>query len=156
MRPTISEQLVGMAEILRSQIQPALSGPFPVSQVEAIADTLDEIAHRWGDIVSQLSGDNAALVALLSRIGPSLARSTRPEIASLGDRVAGASSDIESRNELRFDPLHEQNLLLRATLQEVIVALDGDQAPTAELMQAQQEIRTYLRARLEELTPEAN
>lgn len=69
MRPTVEEQLRGVARILREVVAPAVDGDYPSDMVRDAAATLDLVAKGWSDVPAYLAWDAARSAELLRAAG---------------------------------------------------------------------------------------
>jgi hypothetical protein len=95
-RPTLSEQLAGVARILAQIVAPAIHDPYPADVLGGLIATLDAIAASWTDIPAYLAWDAAEMVAVLSALGDGLDADRRGALAALADDVGGDPFDIQA------------------------------------------------------------
>ena len=101
MRPTVTEQLDGVCDILDEQIGPALSAPHHRETLRNLVANLRMLSRSWPRLLPFLLWDNDETAALLARAGNTADAALGARIDALlaarpdgGDPLA-----VESRNE---------------------------------------------------------
>jgi hypothetical protein len=77
MRPTVSEQLEGIRQILADVVAPEITDPYPAAVLAGALATLDMLAVGWADVPAFLRWDadaTAAVLALINVSAPAMPR----------------------------------------------------------------------------------
>lgn len=69
MHPTISEQLHGLARILRDVVAPDLTSSYPTEILDGVVATLDMLGDTWAALPHYLLEDAAATGEVLRLVG---------------------------------------------------------------------------------------
>jgi len=69
MRPTVSEQLTGIAHILAEVVAPEITDPYPAAVLAGARATLELLARAWTDVPAFLCWDARAGAAVLALVG---------------------------------------------------------------------------------------
>jgi len=69
MRPTVSEQLVGLRQVLADVVSPLVTDAYAADVLAGALDVLDVLAEGWADVPGFLRWDSAATVDVLRLAG---------------------------------------------------------------------------------------
>ena len=114
MRPTIGEQLSGVARILAEVIAPALDDPYPADIIGGLIATLDAIAAAWADVPAYLAWDADETLAVLAAAAADLDDAHREALDALTRGRTGEVPDIRN--------LEDRHRAVRALLADVVAA----------------------------------
>jgi hypothetical protein len=120
-RPTVGEQLAGVARILADVIAPAVHDPYPADVLGGLIATVDALADAWTEVPAFLAWDAGRTIAVLSALGDRLDAETRQALGALGDGGARDPLDIRA--------LEDRHRALQALLADAVAAgLPADDA----------------------------
>lgn len=68
MRPTVTEQLEGLARILQDVIAPEVTDPYPADILAGVCASLETLAAGWSEVAGFLRWDAAASAQVLSAL----------------------------------------------------------------------------------------
>jgi len=120
-RPTVGEQLAGVARILAEVVAPAVNDPYPADVLGGLIATVDALAGTWSDVPAYLAWDAGETAALLSVLGDRLDADRRHTLAALADDVGVDPLDIRT--------LEDRHRALQALLADAVA--DGLPADAA-------------------------
>lgn len=129
MRPTVTEQLSGMAAILRERVLPTVEEPLAASQLESVADAMDRLSTSWGEVVTDLVAENRAIEAFISDVGAELHLATDQRLIEIADASHALRVVIEpsgSEPDLSFEALRARNNELREFLEKLAKVLRNE------------------------------
>jgi hypothetical protein len=69
MRPTVSDQLAGLARALDDVVAPEVDDAYAVDVLEGVVGTLEMLAERWADVAPYLRWDVEATGRVLALVG---------------------------------------------------------------------------------------
>jgi hypothetical protein len=69
MRPTVSEQLDGIRQVLAEVVAPEITDPYPAAVLAGVLTTLELLAGAWADVPAFLRWDAGATSAVLALVG---------------------------------------------------------------------------------------
>lgn len=83
MRPTVSEQLEGIRQVLADVVAPEITDPYPAAVLAGALATLDILAVGWAEVPAFLLWDADATAAVLALVGVRAAAMPRDVLDAL-------------------------------------------------------------------------
>jgi hypothetical protein len=111
MRPSVTEQLEGLARILAEVIAPEVEAPYAAEMLGGVIGSLDSLKTAWATVPAFLLWDIASTEAVLAAALPVLAEDLFAEISAL---VADAAGDTLDWSALEIRQVRLRELLARA------------------------------------------
>ena len=96
MRPTVGEQLAGVARILAEVVAPAVDDPYPADVLGGLIATVEALAAAWAEVPVYLAWDAGETAALLSALGDALDADSRRTLAALVADPRGDPLDLRA------------------------------------------------------------
>jgi hypothetical protein len=115
MRPSVSEQLEGIRQVLADVVAPEVTGPYPAAVLADALATLEILARGWAEVPTFLRWDTEATTAVLELVG---------------EPVAPAPDDAL---DLAAQQSHHRNV--RRTLEQCMPAVLADDTARAAVVQ---------------------
>jgi hypothetical protein len=113
-RPTVGEQLAGVARILAEVIAPMVQDPYPADVLGGLIATVHALAAAWTEVPGYLAWDAGEMAALLSALGNRLDADRRRTLAALAQDDGGDPFDIRA--------LEDRHRALQALLADALAA----------------------------------
>jgi hypothetical protein len=117
MRPSVTEQLLGIRSVLGEVVAPQLTDPYATGILEGLMSALDGLADGWHQVPSFLHWDAQQTAAVLTAAAPYLDRESAEELHSALDDAPGSDLDVAA--------LQEHHRRLRALLEQAVPRLVG-------------------------------
>jgi hypothetical protein len=125
-RPSISEQLDGMARIVRDVLGPHLDDAYAGDIANGMAVTLATIASSWQDVPAFQRWETGEIVGLLGDAVPHLDAALAEEVAAFSNGGPDAGAD-----PLDLRALDARHATARELLARAVPAIESVDAPAA-------------------------